>query len=94
MQKTYYVYIATNSRNTVLYTGVTSNLIGRIWQHKNKIIKGFTEKYNVCKLVYYESFNNPTDAIVAEKKIKGWVRKKKIELIKSKNPEFKDLSEF
>jgi putative endonuclease len=94
MQKIYYVYIATNSRNTVLYTGMTSNLIGRIWQHKNKVIKGFTEKYNICKLVYYEVFDNPMDAISAEKKIKGWVRKKKIDLIKSKNPEFKDLAEF
>jgi len=71
MQKTYCVYIATNLRNTVFYTGVTSNLIGRIWQHKNKAIKGFTEKYNICKLVYYENFNTPNDAISAEKKIKG-----------------------
>jgi putative endonuclease len=94
MQKTYCVYIATNLRNTVFYTGVTSNLIGRIWQHKNKAIKGFTEKYNICKLVYYENFNTPSDAISAEKKIKGWTRKKKIDLIKSKNPELKDLSEF
>ena len=92
MQKTYCVYIATNLRNTVFYTGVTSNLIGRIWQHKNKATKGFTEKYNICKLVYYENSNTPNDAISAEKKIKGWTRKKKIDLIKSKNPELKDLS--
>lgn len=94
MQKTYYVYIATNLRNTVLYTGITSNLQNRIEQHKNKAVKGFTERYNVCKLVFYENFDNPNDAILAEKKIKGWTRKKKIDLIKSKNPEFKDLTEF
>jgi putative endonuclease len=93
MQKTYYVYIATNRRNTVLYTGVTSNLSGRMWQHKNKVVKGFTEKYNIDKLVFYETFSNPQDAIVAEKKIKGWVRKKKIDLIKKENPDFRDLSE-
>jgi putative endonuclease len=93
MQKTYYVYTATNLRNTVLYTGISSNIEKRIWQHKNKEANGFTEKYNVCKLVYCENFDNPTDAIAAEKKIKGWTRKK-IDLIKSKNPDFKDLSEF
>ena len=94
MNKVFYVYIATNKRNTVLYTGMTSNLLGRIWQHKNKIVKSFTKKYNVDKLVWYETFNNPMDAIVAEKKIKGWIRQKKIDLIKKNNPEFKDLSEF
>ncbi|MCX6763880.1 MAG: GIY-YIG nuclease family protein [Candidatus Moranbacteria bacterium] len=93
MQKTFYVYIATNKRNTVLYTGFTSNLENRMWQHKNKIIKGFTEKYNVDKLVYYETFSMPIDAIAAEKTIKGWIRKKKIDLIKKTNPEFRDLSE-
>jgi len=94
MQKTFYVYIATNKRNTVLYTGFTNNLENRMWQHKNKIIKGFTSKYNVEKLVYYETFANPTDAISAEKTIKGWVRKKKINLIRQNNPEFKDLFEL
>lgn len=89
--KSYYVYIATNKRNTVLYIGVTSNLYGRMWQHKNKIVKGFTSKYNVDKLVFYETFSNPTDAIAAEKKIKGWIRKKKINLIKKDNPDFNDL---
>ncbi|HHD92091.1 MAG TPA: GIY-YIG nuclease family protein [Candidatus Portnoybacteria bacterium] len=90
--KTYCVYIITNQRNTVLYTGVTGDLQNRIWQHKNKIVKGFTKKYNVDKLVYYETFSNPTDAIAADKKIKGWNRKKKIDLIKKNNLEFKDLS--
>jgi len=92
--KTYYVYIATNKRDTVLYTGVTSNLENRMWQHKNKIIKGFTEKYNVNKLIFYETFGNPTDAISAEKVIKGWTRKKKMDLIKKNNPEYKDLMEW
>ncbi|MDH4330925.1 MAG: GIY-YIG nuclease family protein [Candidatus Moranbacteria bacterium] len=93
MQKNYCVYIATNQRNTVLYTGVSSNLQGRMWQHKNKIIKGFTSRYNIDKLVAYEVFDNPRDAIAAEKKIKGWTRKKKIDFINKSNPEFKDLSE-
>ena len=92
MFKQYYVYIATNKRNIVLYTGVTSNLERRMYEHKNKLIKGFTKKYNVTKLVYFEVFNTPEESISAEKKIKGWIRQKKIELIKSRNPEFKDLS--
>ncbi|MBI3600502.1 MAG: GIY-YIG nuclease family protein [Nitrospinae bacterium] len=91
MQKLYYTYIATNKRDTVLYTGITSNLVKRMYQHKEKIVKGFTEKYNVNKLIYYEVFNSPQDAIASEKKIKGWTRAKKIQLIKIKNPEFKDL---
>lgn len=64
-----------------------------MFEHKNKIVKGFTEKYNVDKLVFYDTFDNPQEAIEAEKKIKGWLRIKKINLIKSKNPEFKDLTE-
>jgi len=82
----------TNKRNNVLYTGVTSNLNKRVYEHKNKLVKGFTNKYNVNKLVYYESFYNPEEAISAEKKIKAGSRKKKIELIKSINPQFNDLS--
>jgi len=91
MTKQYFVYILMNKRNTVLYIGITSNLIKRVWEHKNKLVKGFTEKYNVDKLVYYEIFNDPENAIAREKKIKGWLRKKKLALIKKKNPEFKDL---
>jgi putative endonuclease len=87
----YYVYIASNGRNTVLYTGITNDIDRRMFEHKKKLVKGFTEKYNVDKLVYCEEFNSPEEAIVAEKKIKGWVRKKKIELIKGINPEFTDL---
>ncbi|HCJ67305.1 MAG TPA: excinuclease ABC subunit C [Elusimicrobia bacterium] len=91
MKKQYYVYIATNKRNTVLYTGITNDLRRRMHEHKNKMVEGFTKKYNVNKLVYFEMFNIPEEAISAEKKIKGWLRKKKIDLIKSKNPEFNDL---
>ena len=90
--KQYYVYIMTNKGNTVLYTGVTSNLAERIYQHKKKLIKGFTSKYNINKLVYYEEFDSVYDVITREKQIKGWLRRKKIELIKKNNPEWKDLS--
>ncbi len=91
MPKTYYVYIATNQRNTVLYAGITNNIQRRMFEHRKGEVEGFTKKYRINKLVFCENFNNPEDAIRAEKKIKGWLRKKKIELIKIKNPEFKDL---
>lgn len=91
MKTQYSVYIATNKRNTVLYTGVINNLERRIYEHKHKLIKGFTSKYNIDKLIYFETFNNPEEAIAAEKKIKGWTREKKIALIKKMNPEFDDL---
>jgi len=90
MEKQYYVYIATNKSGT-LYTGVTNNLRRRMYEHKNKLAKGFTSKYNIDKLILYEIFSNPIDAISAEKKIKGWDRKKKIELIKRKNPKFEEI---
>ncbi|NWF91245.1 MAG: GIY-YIG nuclease family protein [Ignavibacteriaceae bacterium] len=90
--KDFHVYIMTNKSKT-LYTGMTNNLNRRVYEHKNKLIQGFTKKYNIDKLVYFELFNNPTDAIRREKQIKGWIRKKKIELIESINPEWKDLSE-
>lgn len=93
MQRNFYVYIATNQRNAVLYTGMTNNLARRIYEHKNKLVEGFTSKYNVNKLLFYEIFPDPIAAINAEKKIKGWTRKKKIDLIQSKNPELKDLIE-
>ena len=92
--KKYFVYIATNRRNTVLYTGVTGNISKRIFEHKSKVSeKSFTNRYNIEKLVYCQEFGSPMEAITAEKKIKGWVRSRKIELIKSLNPEFKDLLE-
>lgn len=93
MNKRYFTYIATNFHNTVLYTGVTDNLERRMYEHRNKTTPGFTSKYNVNKLIWYEEFSEPVDAISAEKKIKGWTRKKKLYLIKSLNPEFKYLFE-
>ena len=89
--RTYYVYILTNKLRGVLYTGITSNLEQRIYQHQHKLAEGFTKKYNVSILVYYDTFSNPEDAIEAEKKIKGWTRAKKLKLIKSVNPALKDL---
>ncbi|MFH1678108.1 MAG: GIY-YIG nuclease family protein [Candidatus Omnitrophota bacterium] len=86
-----YVYILTNKINTVIYTGVTSNLQKRIYEHKEKMVEGFTKKYNVNKLVYHEVFDNIEDAILREKQIKAGSRKKKIDLINSFNPSFKDL---
>ena len=85
------VYIMTNQYNTVLYTGVTSNIFKRINEHKEKIVGGFTSRYNVTKLVHYEEFTTMPEAIAREKQIKGGSRKKKIDLINSKNPEWKDL---
>ncbi|HSX40279.1 MAG TPA: GIY-YIG nuclease family protein [Candidatus Saccharimonadales bacterium] len=89
--KHYYIYILTNKSNHVLYTGVTNSLLRRINQHKFKTIDGFTKKYNVTKLVYFELFSYVKDAIAAEKRIKGWTRIKKIKLIESMNPSWKDL---
>jgi len=89
------VYIMTNENNTVLYTGVTSDLKDRIKKHKNKKHPGsFTARYNLEKLVYYEQIDTIGDAIKREKQIKGGSRKKKTDLINSMNPEWKDLSEF
>jgi putative endonuclease len=90
-KKQYYIYIMTNKINTVLYTGVTSDLKKRIWEHKERIVKGFTEKYNINKLIYFEIFNDPENAILREKQIKAGSRNKKIKLIKEINPEWKDL---
>ena len=81
----------TNKANKVLYTGVTNDLLRRAGEHKSKLFEGFTKKYNVSKLVYFEEFPSINDAIAAEKKVKGWLRSKKINLIESKNPEWKDL---
>ena len=93
-QHDYFIYIMTNKNNTVLYTGVTSNLIGRVWQHKNKSYNdSFTAKYNINKLVYHENFQYIQDAIAAEKRIKAGSRKKKDELIAKQNKNWEDLSE-
>jgi putative endonuclease len=92
-QKYYYVYILSNKYNNVLYVIITNDLIRRVYEHKNKLVEGFTEKYNVDKLVYYELFNDPINAITREKQLKGYSRKKKVELINSFNPEWEDLYE-
>ena len=88
----YYVYIMSNKSKTI-YTGITNNLHRRVFEHKSKKIKGFTSRYNITKLVYYEITNEVKTAIAREKQIKGWIRKKKIDLIESMNPEWNDLSE-
>ena len=93
MNKTYAVYILTNYNETTFYIGVTGNLQKRIWEHKNKVVEGFTKKYNVDKLVYYELTENVESALNREKQLKRWHRQWKINLIKEMNPEFKDLSE-
>jgi putative endonuclease len=92
-EKQFYVYILTNKHNTVLYTGVTSELENRIWQHKNKAFKGFTTKYNIDKLVYYEIHFDSYEAIAREKQIKAGSRQKKIQLIEKENPEWKDIAD-
>ena len=85
MSKEYYVYIMTNKSRT-LYTGVTNDLLRRVYEHKNKLIKGFTAKYNIQYLVYYETTSSIDSAIAREKQIKGWLRAKKIAWIESINP--------
>ena len=89
----YYVYMVTNENNNVLYIGVTNNLVRRVWEHRQKITDGFTKKYNVNKLVYYEETGNIESAILREKQIKGWIRKKKNSLVESINPTWNDLYE-
>ena len=88
----YYVYILSNWNNKVLYTGMTNNLERRMFEHKNGIIDGFTKKYNVHKLVWFDTTSNIYSAIEKEKQIKGWLRSKKIALIEEKNPDWQDLS--
>ena len=91
MKTSSYIYIITNYKNTTLYTGVTSNLVKRIWEHKNEIVEGFSKKYKLHKLVYYEVIDNIETAINREKYIKGKSRRYKINLIESINKEWKDL---
>jgi len=87
----YYVYIMTNKNNRVLYTGITNDLKRRVYEHREKFVSGFTGKYNVTKLVYYEILEDPENAILREKQIKAGSRQKKIDLIKSFNQEWNDL---
>ncbi|NOZ64601.1 MAG: GIY-YIG nuclease family protein [Caldiserica bacterium] len=91
MGKQYYVYILASKKNGTLYTGITSNLIRRVYEHKNNLIEGFTKKYNVHQLVYFEVVEDVNAAIHREKCIKKWKRAWKIELIEKNNPEWKDL---
>ena len=87
----YFVYILTNPTRT-LYIGVTNNLERRVWEHKNKLVEGFTSKYNVNWLVWFAETTDVREAIAMEKKIKGWVRAKKVALIEELNPQWQDLS--
>ncbi len=87
----YYIYILSNFRRTTLYTGITSNLVKRVYEHKNNLADGFSKKYSLHDLLYYETFDNPTLAIEREKQIKGYSRKKKDQLIIKFNPQLKDL---
>ena len=89
-----YVYILSNKRNGTLYVGVTSNLVKRIFEHKEKVVNGFSAKYNLVLLVYYEEWWSIEEAIQREKKLKAGNRKKKLNLIESINPDWKDLSEY
>jgi putative endonuclease len=91
--KQFFVYIMTNGpKSAVLYAGITGNLTRRVWQHKHKLTPGFTGRYNLTRLVYYEHFFYPDAAIAREKEIKGWRRSKKIKLIESINPRWEDLA--
>ena len=92
-ERQYYVYILTNKSNKVLYIEVTNNLERRIFEHKNKLVEGFTKKYNLNKLVYYEATNDIDGALEREKQLKNWHRDWKINLINSSNPAWKDLSD-
>ena len=89
--RTYYIYILTNQSNKTFYIGITNNLERRFFEHKLKLNNSFTKKYQINKLIYYESFNSVKDAIAREKQLKNWHRQWKINLVKSKNPNFKDL---
>ena len=92
MNKTYAVYIMTNYSQTSFYIGITGNLQKRVWEHKNKFVEGFTKRYNIDRLVYYELTDSVETALNREKQLKRWHRDWKINLIKEMNPEFNDLS--
>lgn len=90
MNKHYYVYILSNKNHTVYYTGVTNDLVRRVYEHKKKFVEGFTKKYFIDNLLYYEQYNTPSEAIKREKQIKDYRRQKKLSLIESLNPLFED----
>ena len=91
MEKQFYVYILASNRNGTLYLGVTSDIVKRVWQHKNDLVEGFTKKYGVKRLVYYEIYKDAENAIKREKQLKKWRRAWKLELIEAKNSEWRDL---
>lgn len=90
--KQYIVYILCNRPHGAIYIGITSNLAGRLWQHREKLMEGFTKKYGMAQLVYYEIHDHPESAIIREKQLKRWKREWKIELIEKKNPGWADLT--
>ena len=91
MKKSYYTYILRNDKG-LFYIGITHNLTKRVWQHKNKVADGFTAKYHIDKLIYYEIYDDPENAILREKQLKNWSRKKKILLISKTNPRFEEIT--
>jgi putative endonuclease len=91
--KSYYVYILASQRNGTLYVGITNDLIKRVYEHKNNLVDGFTKKYKVHSLVYYEQYNDIKLAIIREKRLKKWNRNWKLELIEKENPQWRDLYE-
>ena len=91
--KSYYVYLLTNWNNRVMYVGMTNNLERRVYEHKNKLVSGFTKKYNINKLVYFEETSDMNAALSREKEIKKWRREKKDSLVLNVNPEWRDLSD-
>ncbi len=93
MPKTYYVYILANRRNGTLYVGVTNNIARRAWEHREGVVSGFTQKYGVKMLVFYEQFDDIRLAIQRETRLKKWKRRWKLELIESENPDWRDLYE-
>jgi putative endonuclease len=90
--KQFYVYIMSNRKNGTIYTGMTNDLERRVLEHKKKLYEGFTKRYNLTNLVYFEDTNTALSAIEREKQIKGWLRSKKVALIEAQNPEWNDLS--
>ena len=92
LSRQYFVYILSNKKNGTLYIGMTNNLERRLFEHKNKLNEGFSKKYNLTKLLYFETFQYPNDAIIREKNLKKWKRAWKIRLIEEENPNWDDLS--
>jgi putative endonuclease len=91
LNKVYYVYLLASHRNGTLYIGITSDLVKRIWQHKNEVAEGYTKEYQVKRLVYFETYKDVNEAIVREKRLKHWNRKWKLALIEKDNPNWNDL---